>query len=88
MDSLGFLVLRISVLLYGTCGALALLPGITEPEFIRRCVLAHNAHRSRVSPPAASLHSMVRQVLSGVCYSAALFMRGVIRTYNSHCSVE
>ncbi|XP_056621770.1 glioma pathogenesis-related protein 1b [Triplophysa dalaica] len=58
MDSLGCLVLRISVLLYGTCGVLAFIPGITEPEFIRRCVLAHNAHRSRVSPPAASLHSM------------------------------
>ncbi|XP_065138804.1 glioma pathogenesis-related protein 1b [Paramisgurnus dabryanus] len=58
MDSLSCFVLRISVLLYGTCGVLALIPGISEPEFIRRCVLAHNAHRSRASPTTASLRSV------------------------------
>uniref|UniRef100_A0A673GB29 GLI pathogenesis-related 1b n=1 Tax=Sinocyclocheilus rhinocerous TaxID=307959 RepID=A0A673GB29_9TELE len=58
MDSLGGLLLRISVLLYGSCGVLSLLPEITEPEFIRRCVLAHNAQRSRTAPPAASARSM------------------------------
>ncbi|XP_055030647.1 glioma pathogenesis-related protein 1b [Misgurnus anguillicaudatus] len=58
MDSLSCLVLRISVLLYGTCGVLAPIPGISEPEFIRRCVLAHNAHRSRASPTTASLRSV------------------------------
>uniref|UniRef100_A0A671LC48 GLI pathogenesis-related 1b n=1 Tax=Sinocyclocheilus anshuiensis TaxID=1608454 RepID=A0A671LC48_9TELE len=58
MDSLGGLLLRISVLLYGSGGVLALLPGITEPEFIRRCVLAHNTQRSRTAPPAASARSM------------------------------
>ncbi|XP_067245283.1 glioma pathogenesis-related protein 1b isoform X1 [Chanodichthys erythropterus] len=63
MDSLGSLLLRISVLLYGSFGVLALLPGITEPEFIRRCVQAHNTHRSRVIPPAVSARSMVRQVI-------------------------
>ncbi|XP_056334590.1 glioma pathogenesis-related protein 1b [Danio aesculapii] len=58
MDSLGGLLLRISVVLFGSCSVLALLPGITEPEFIRRCVKAHNTHRARVSPPAASARSM------------------------------
>ncbi|XP_056091945.1 glioma pathogenesis-related protein 1b isoform X1 [Rhinichthys klamathensis goyatoka] len=62
MDSLGSLLLQIWVLLYGSFGVLALLPGITEPEFIRRCVQAHNTQRSRVTPPAVSARSMVRQV--------------------------
>ncbi|XP_067275731.1 glioma pathogenesis-related protein 1b [Pseudorasbora parva] len=58
MDSLGGLLLRISVLLYGSVGVLALLPGITEPEFIRRCVQAHNTQRSRITPAAVSARSM------------------------------
>ncbi|XP_052007824.1 GLIPR1-like protein 1 [Xyrauchen texanus] len=60
MDFLSCLVLWISVLLYDTCGVLSLIRnnGITEPEFIRRCVQAHNAHRPRVTPPAASARSM------------------------------
>ncbi|XP_051952825.1 GLIPR1-like protein 1 [Xyrauchen texanus] len=62
MNSFGCLVLRLSVLLCGTCGVLSLIRnnGITEPEFIRRCVKAHNnAHRSRASTtPAASARSM------------------------------
>ncbi|XP_036441041.1 glioma pathogenesis-related protein 1b isoform X1 [Colossoma macropomum] len=59
MDLLGSLALWISVLFAGPAGVLALvLPDITEPDFIRRCVQAHNAHRSRASPPAANMRLM------------------------------
>lgn len=75
MDSLGGLLLRISVLLYGSFGVLALLPGITEPEFIRRCVQAHNTHRSRVTPPAAGARSMVRQVIGTQVFDALVMFR-------------
>lgn len=72
MDSLGGLLLQIWVLLYGSFGVLALLPGITEPEFIRRCVQAHNTQRSRVTPPAASARSMVRQVFRAQVFDASV----------------
>lgn len=75
MDSLGGLLLRISVLLYGSFGVLALLPGITEPEFIRRCVQAHNTHRSRVTPAAVSARSMVRQVFGTQVFDASVMFR-------------
>ncbi|MCI4379551.1 hypothetical protein PGIGA_G00229730 [Pangasianodon gigas] len=59
MDLLTCMLLWISVLLSGPSGARAfMLPDIGEPEFIRRCVQAHNVHRSRAQPPAANMRSM------------------------------
>ncbi|KAI5624307.1 GLIPR1-like protein 1 precursor, partial [Silurus asotus] len=59
MDLLGSLLMWISVLMSGLFGARAfLLPDIREPEFIRRCVQAHNVHRARAQPPAANMRSM------------------------------
>ncbi|XP_026769747.2 glioma pathogenesis-related protein 1b isoform X3 [Pangasianodon hypophthalmus] len=59
MDLLTCTLLWISALLSGPSGARAfMLPDISEPEFIRRCVQAHNVHRSRAQPPAANMRSM------------------------------
>ncbi|XP_053356852.1 glioma pathogenesis-related protein 1b isoform X2 [Clarias gariepinus] len=60
MDPLSrVLLLCLSVLLPALPGARAfLLPDISEPDFIRRCVMAHNTQRSRVQPPAANMRSM------------------------------
>ncbi|XP_053533757.1 glioma pathogenesis-related protein 1b isoform X2 [Ictalurus punctatus] len=59
MDLLTCALLWISVLLPGPSGARAfMLPDIGEPDFIRRCVQAHNVYRSGAQPPAANMRSM------------------------------
>ncbi|XP_062861144.1 glioma pathogenesis-related protein 1b [Trichomycterus rosablanca] len=59
MDLLLSLVMWISLLLSSfTCVFTFMLPDISEPDFIRRCVQAHNAQRSRAQLPAANMRSM------------------------------
>ncbi|XP_076848997.1 glioma pathogenesis-related protein 1b isoform X1 [Brachyhypopomus gauderio] len=59
MDLPGCLALWIWALLAGSSGVLShVLPDITDPAFIRRCVQAHNVHRSRANPPAANMRMM------------------------------